>query len=409
MTEIHNLQRIAVAEELAANFGTDLSGSATFYDIPFKEGSATLTLNHNFLDPQTAQQYHDGYASQIQGPVGATLNLTMPLHALGSASDDSTAALGKTDAGLLMLLALTWGGIRSGDMGSTIDGAGSTTTVIDVATGEGSRFEAGCAVGLLSGDNGELEVREVASVSTDEITLKQPLSNAPSASDAVYNATTIYPKDNPTSCLQFIAEGATTTDRWTLISGQCTTPPSVTRSNGTIPEITFAFEFADFAAGSTTAITPATYSNYTPIYVHGEAAFEYSSALQVIDASQVNYSFNSPVYQKVSSPGGVNAISAWRRSRAVPFVEVDLVGPRTGTTALTLMGSLGTTHVQDQIGRTAGQSITITVPTCQMTDLQPLDEGGLAYESTKFRAGLDTATGAQTTELLRAPARIHFI
>lgn len=412
MAEITNLQSIVVTEESAANFGTDLSASATYYPVPFKEGSASVSLNWNYLDPQTNQQVMDGYATQIAGPKSATLTLTMPLHSLGSAADDSTASLGKTDAALLMILGLTWGGIRSGDMGSTVDGGSSTTTAIDVQTGHGSRFEAGGAIGLLSGDNGELEVREVASVSGDTVTVKDVFSNAPGDTDDVYNATTIYPKDNPTSALQFMVQGSLANDCWVLIGGQCTSALSISRPNGQIPEVTFTFEFADFASEAAT-ISQQTFTNYAPVYSKGFILVGGLPSPESVDAAQQNYTFNGPVYQRVSSPSGTNTTAAWRRSRAVPFVSLDQIDAResSGTIASVFPVMAGTqgVHLSDQIGTAAGGSITIVIPSAQAAEYNPVDEGGLAYQSTVYRAGLDVYTGSQSTELLRAPCRIHFV
>ena len=415
--EIHNLARIAVTEELTANFGTDRTGSNTFEDVPFSEGTATLVLNKTMLDPATTQQYRDGMASKVVGPASATLTFTMPLAPTGTAADASTAAPADTDSALLLMLRLAYGAISTGAQGSLV-ASGASASAFDVTGAEGSQFAVGQAVGIgLTGTSANVEARVIQAISTDTITLKGDLTATPSASDIVYNSATIYPAEAATSAFQFIVEGVSQANRWVLAGGQVTSAPAITVVWGEIPTISFSLEFAYWAQLSNSAITAASYTSFSPIAAVGEfwAQVTGTSTLQTIDASSVSYAFNQPSYVRSGSPDGVNTIACWVRGRSVPIVEVTFVIPYYNTapyeeTFLTARDNQTDYALNLQLGTTAGSIVLIEVPTAQITSANELsDVEQISSLTVKGEARHDTDTGAQTSEILRAPARIHLL
>lgn len=417
--EIHALARIAVTEEIggSANFGVDVSGSNTFEDVPFAAGTATMQLDKTMLDPQTTQQYRDGRPKQVVGPARATLNFSIPLAPTGTAADAATAAPADTDAALLLMLRLAYGAISTGQQGSLV-ATGTNASTFDVTGTEGSQFSVGQAVGIgLAGTAADVEARVIESVTTDTVVLKHELTATPSTSDIVYNSATIYPAESATSAFQFIVEGVSQANRWVLMGGQVTTPPTITVVWGEIPMMTFSLEFADWVQLSNSAITAATYDGFTPVAAVGEffAQVTGTATPQILDAASVTYAFNSPTYVPQKSPSGKNTIACWVRGVGIPFVEVTFVIPYYNTapyeeTFLTARDTQADYALNLQIGTTAGSIVLIESPTSQITSANEIgDAEQLSSLTVKGEARLDTDTGAQTSELLRAACRIHFL
>jgi len=408
--EIANLRRIRIAEEASANFGLDKSGTLTFYDVPFKEGSGKLSVSESMLAPAVTQQYIDEIDQAVVGPRSAKLSLTLPLAPTGIIANATTASAAKTDAAILMMLHLGFGASVSGSMGSTV-ATGTSSTVFDVAAGHGSRFTAGGACALPTGTAGAYELREIASVSTDTITLKRALSATPSASDVVLNATTIYGDDDPTSGYQMTVQGREADEQFVLAGGQLAGPPKLTTKLGEIPEVQFDLEFANWwQVSSLSTFAEATYSNFNPGYVFGEFAARVlgASTASVIDPSAYDFGLAAPKWGKVMSPGGVNTFLRWRRARVAPMAKptFDVVyedstylDARTNQTHLALMA---------QIGNAAGGMVALSAPRCQVMDAQLKDADGLRYQSVTLQTRGDTEATDRSTALRRAAFRIHF-
>jgi hypothetical protein len=105
--------------------------------------------------------------------------------------------------------------------GTTISGTSSTTTVVNVA--DASTYRAGGALGIVS-TAGKLEIREIESISSNAITLKMALSNAPvTAGATVYGCYTYFLHNHPNGVaspyMQFALEGYALAHRWFLPTG----------------------------------------------------------------------------------------------------------------------------------------------------------------------------------------------
>lgn len=410
-TEVQLLQRIAVTEESAANFASDLTGSATYLDVPFQEGTATLALNKAILEPLTVQQYIDGLPKTVIGPIEAQLDFTMVLASLGTGAGDGVSSLGIADSALLQILKTTFGGIDSGNAGTTVASATNATT-FTVASGTG--FTAGGACARARSTDNFVELRELQQVSGASLVLKHELSETPSTSDVIYGVTTIYPAENPTTTLQFIVEGAEQDDRWLVYGAQLASPPSVSLALGELPTITFSFRCMAWKSLSSQAITVATYSNFSPVYSHGEffAQVTATATRQVLDVSEVSFTLRSPAYQPIMSPSGKNDAPTsvgFRRSRAPQgFGDCMFSLAYEATTWFTERDDRDDYHLMYQCGVAAGGIVAIVFPTAQIIDAQRVDANGLAYQQVTARARLDTDATAVDTEERRAACRIHF-
>ena len=166
------------------------------------------------------------FARHIEGSLNATLSQTEIEHNAGSArlfqqfvtrqglqSNASTVAFGihakpaflKLDTGatpstpyLGKLLEAILGGEAKG-AGSTVSGAGSTQTTIDVQAGHGSRFKVGTVI--------HVEVssvyypRAITAINTDTLTIWPELAVAPSAGDDVINSYSYFLTESNTKSL----------------------------------------------------------------------------------------------------------------------------------------------------------------------------------------------------------------
>lgn len=124
-----------------------------------------------------------------------------------------TAATATDDSLQLLLETCLGGGYAAA--GSTILGAGATTTVLPVQVGHGTRFKPGTAILVEgTGAGGVNEQSVIASVAGDSITLEYALSNAPADTKKVWNSYTSYIDPSATATLQaqLVAEG--TADTW---------------------------------------------------------------------------------------------------------------------------------------------------------------------------------------------------
>lgn len=111
-----------------------------------------------------------------------------------------------------MLLEALLGG-QSMHAGSAIV-AGSTSTVVNVTVGHGSRFNVGDVI--LVGVAGTLEVARIKSISTDAITLCFALSGAPAAGQLVIATAGYYPTETNTTTLAWQhARAQNSASQWT--------------------------------------------------------------------------------------------------------------------------------------------------------------------------------------------------
>lgn len=415
--EWQTVQRLRVWSE--STFATDGTGTlANYTDVPAVEGSMTVQVMTDSIDPGQLQQYIHDYREEVLGKKSATLSFTMNLAPTGTAAVTATSAV--TGALGTILKAVLGGETKAA--GST-SSTGSTATVINVQSGHGSRFTAGGALGWTNA-SGVFEMREIESIATDAITLKHALSGSPANTDPIYNVASYFFTSDPTESLQFIAEGAESDDRWLLLGCQCTgMQMAIDVTGAQLPRITFTFAAANWLDSASTAgsltgtIGAATYSNFTPISGHaGELRVFTVAASTLVTSSKVHASaiaFNPKVsFVPVTSPSGTNTIQRWRRARQVPPVEGSWTEIYEGLTRFTARTSKTDYAVFYQIGTTAGSAVLISVPCVQVVNPQRApDASQLAGQTVPWKARKDAdvfiSAAPATTDQGRSPFRIH--
>lgn len=188
--------------EVESAFCTE-NGAHSFADI--RAIDPRINLDQQMHEIGENQQRITQFAGHVLGRKAAsTLQFGASLRGDGTALSTGASAANDT---LQDLLELCMGGSES-DAGSTEDSSASTTTSIVVQNGHGSRFHSGGAIMVEgTGPNGENEISIIESISTDTLTLKVALSNAPTNGDNVWNSYTTYVDPSSTSTWQFQAIG----------------------------------------------------------------------------------------------------------------------------------------------------------------------------------------------------------
>ena len=398
--EIHALGKVAITKETAANWGVDLTATATYIDVPL-EGVATLALEKDVLKPQTQQQYMDAWPQHILGRSRATLTMKIPLHASGNVSGTTPA---EADMALLQMLAIVMGGVDDSNADTTVTSAASE----DVITWASGTREGGLVAGW--SDTAGVHLHEIKSIAGSVLTLHTKLPSTPSGSDALYAGTTLYLTENPPDAIQALVHGSEADDKWLLYGGQLQAAPQIEISPGQIPFITLTVAFADWALEPSSALAAASYS-YLPIMSDGEIRVEVAgtNTRTVIDAASENYTLNGPIY--VPRPSGlatVNGLKGWRRKPGLPIAEIKYSVPFEDAAWFTSRDARTEYHIERQMGMTRGGIVLLSFPQCRLTNVQRADASELAYQELTFEATIDATTvNSSNTALARSAMRLH--
>jgi hypothetical protein len=130
---------------------------------------------------------------QIDSPIDMMVEAKRILTIL----DDSATPVAYSHADALshqILMRAMFGAELTPAAGSTVAGSSSTTALVNVASGHGSRFVVGQVIGVTT-SNG-LEIRRVSGISTDALSVTPALSTAPAAGAVVRNAYNYMPTES---------------------------------------------------------------------------------------------------------------------------------------------------------------------------------------------------------------------
>lgn len=413
--EIHAVQRIRAFVE--STFAADSSASAgSFTSLPIVEGTANLTLTRDELDPGQLVQHVNEGRERVLGKRYGTLSFSMNLAPTGTAATNGVSSV---TSGLGLMLKAVMGGEELGE--GTVAAAGSTSSVINVSSGDGTHFESGSIMGWTN-SSGIVEWREVESRSTDAITLKRAFSGTPATSDALYNAATYYMTAAPSQTLAFIVEGLESDDRWLLTGAQAEGgyTISIDPTGAQLPRITFNMSFVrwfdstETGSSLTGTLGTATYSAYSPIvgeagrfevWTNGTATY---SAAQALMVSACTFEPHNN-FVKVTSPSGTNAVAGWIKSRNADCpVQGSMTIPYEDTTFFAHRNSKTDLGLQYALGIAGGFSVILSAPTVQALNPQRAADGsGIAAQVIQWKGRRDGDAAASTTDLAKSPWRIH--
>lgn len=417
---VSNLERIRGLQE--STFATDGSGSmASFFEIPFNEGTASLVLDEPIESPRHAQQRIGGSPTGVVMPRKATLTFTTNLETFTTKASSTVAS---TSHWLCEMLEAGLGGAHQ--MTGTVITTSATTTSLPVSVA--TTLRPGAAVGLATGSGSALEMREIESKSGSTLTLKAAVSSTPANASTVWGTHTVFAHTRMTGAsaisMQFAVEGQNTEDRY-LVRGGALDSLTLTFGPGLIPKLTFAWKFADWdqADGAATAgdlvgpeITAATYIN-TVTLVQADSELRShtvgTSSLSgtLLEANQIEIRPNI-VWSPVLTSSGTNTIKQWVRVHAEPVITGSFVLPyedaqtwfaaRTAKTMKTIWLQIGSS--------TTNGGCLISVPKVQIDNVARENVEGIQNQRVSFRSLLDTDTTAESSfeALAESPFRMHF-
>lgn len=408
---VQNVSRLSAIVETNSEFATDKSGSiGSFTDIPFQEGSAQIQLMRETHDPGSAVQYQWDYREEVLGKKSATLSFTMPLAPTGTAAGNGvTAVQGPT--GLLLSVAMGGEDLNEGDTLAASWSANSGTTT------SGTLFDIGSAIGWIN-TNSVMECRGVGQHISTDMQVKVGFSAAPGGGDIGYASATYFLAEDPDTSLQFAVRGYEADDDWLLMGCQLDSMTLSLPLDGTIPSIQYSWKAADWlhgddASGTFTNDGIATYSNHEPITGHAGRFLMKTNGQVGYTGSTVHVSavsFEPQIaYQPVTSPAGTNTIYRWRAQRQAPAVQGSFTTFYEDTTFHDLRDNRTDVGMYYQIGVGAGAAILIEVPTAQVTDVQRVDDSGIAGVTVTFKGRQDSTSTSNTTAIRRSPFKIHLL
>jgi len=419
---IQNIGRVRADEEANGSFCAEATLN-DMEDVPCIEGTAKASMDRPEESPKLLQQHIDGYPSKVFMPRRGTFSTQLNLRGTTVRGTGALTSASIIPAGHHMLkIAL---GAATYGTGTTI-ALSSTATVLNVTSAAG--LTEGGAVVLATGAGGALECREIKTIATNAVTLKYPLSNAPATTGAtsiVYACATISLGNldgSTVTSLQLLVEGLDALDRWLLKGGQISAPPKFSLQPGTIPTVDWAWLFADHkrADGTETSMNPSSSALADQNYADTSINAVMDSELRIvthgastltgtlIDASEINIEPNI-VYEPHITPGGVNNIKQWVRTRASgPAVTGNFALPYESVVWRTARDSETAYALAYQVGSSlAGGGFMISVPHAVVDGFQRETVGGIAGQRVTWYARLDSQTNTNTSALQKSALRIH--
>lgn len=416
---IGRLQRVRVLEE--STFATDMSGSwGTAIDVR-AIGPVDLDLPPNMLKDDSLRQGPWEDRLDFLGPRGrAKVALKSYLMPSGvPLNNASTApATPRTATGRILKKALLDGWASDkGDLAV----AGSTTTLLKATVG--TRFSAGRAVCVPTGNGGAYEMRPVASVATNDLTVKMATTNALANGAAILNCETFYPgTPGLATGLQFLIESAARKEIVWLRGAQLVGGFGIDTPQNQMPVLTMNVESAgwydDAEVGtpvSGSALAQATYTDADP-QPFVKSAFLWQAAgtstLQTLDTYEIKFT-PSWGFEPVLAVDGENGIRGWYPTKPEPLgtlsfkIRVD-DNASYDTTLFTQWKNRTPMFALIQIGNTAGNIIGIELPNLQITSVQRISQAGqLRGWAVTCKVRRDAYATDQSTLLRSAPWRLH--
>lgn len=404
---VSKIRSLKVYEQADASFSVDHSTAPNDYiAIPADQDSATFTIDTAEQDPNTLQQYKHGTSTRKFGPKSSTVSFEMPLAPTGTVATASQTSLGPANVGLYQLLDIVMGGSQSGKAGSDAI-TGSTAGAVILTSGHGTRFVEGGAFAWVNSSS-ELEIHEIATISTDTVTPKVALSGNPSVGDDINNCTTFYLNDGGSSA-QFIVEGLEADDKWSIYGGQSNL--TLTTELGTIPKVGFSFTCANWRNMGSAALTGITYSNFTPIVFAGGKFYAQQVGTrtnQTFDITSFSVTPNIE-YLPAKSPEGLQTIKAWIQGHSNPVVQGSFMAYFEDLTWINARDNETKYHLSLQINTSNNRGVLISIPNAQITNVSaPQDGDGIMMQEVSFIGGIDSDCSDTSTALRRSPLRIHF-
>lgn len=411
--EVHELAYLGIYEE--STYQSDNSGSpGDFVAMPYVIGTLDAMGAQDALDPNTGRMRLDDMDKKILGPKSCSLSFATTLHSHGQDLDGDVTPVTKTDWGLLRMLQTICGGAittTNPSAQTTVQAGSTTTTTVEVTTAHGARFQAGGVIGceVVSG-SGLIEAREIASVSSDVITVKQAFSATPVTGSAVRGGTTVYMTENPSTSLQALVEGREGTDgAW---YGGLQGGFQIQVPVGGLGQIQFALTGADWGRVGSSSATIPSYSYYSPMALNPlEVTVPTVGSTTRVQVPQSEIVITPNItYAPQRSGAATNTIARMRRMPTRPLVQGSFTAPYEDDTWFTAHSSRTDLALFAQCGDVPGSTVLISVPTIQITEPPKRTPSGenIAGQTVTWQGRLDAEIGS-TSEVSYSALRLHFL
>jgi len=247
--ELKALKSVEVAYEDQDTFGTNLSGSATFYPIPTMEAAFSPTREN--ASPEIHQQSRLEREKVVQLRNKGEISFGMLMQGQNA---------GNGYQHLKNQLVTIMGGLHTGTNTNLLSATSGALTVVDA-----SEFVAGGCVSWNHPTTGKIVTRYLRAVDTTNNILfpKIPVASSelPVSGNTIYNADNIFFKQNDiTGSLQFKVREKTDQNCW-YVAG-CQGGFEIEHNLGELANIKFSYQYAkDYHAGDTEApLTKKTYN-----------------------------------------------------------------------------------------------------------------------------------------------------
>lgn len=379
-----------------------LASISSFFDLPLTE--IALDEGRILENPGHMVQTIDDAPSFVRLPDQAKLKIGGNI---GAAAPGTAAGLGIEE-----LLQVLFGG-KFETPADTVQGAGATTTVIPVTSG--AAWEPGSAMGVVI--SGVVYVREIASISSNNVTLKVALPSAPAADSVIMGCHTFYPSQghydsSAALALQALVNTPVSDQTW-LCTGMQAESFELTTELGTFAKWAASMMVAS-ATRVSNALADASY-DYRH-HIIQDSTFRVASVASTTNsatlAAKIDWKINLK-YQAIRSAGGVNTIAGYvREHNPNGFATGGFVLPVEDAAYNDLVDAGETSTKQAvtlQIGSIPSQGCTmISAPQVQITKATLEDIEGILGQRVEWVAQRDDDTSGGSVPYLNTAAfRIH--
>lgn len=314
------------------------------------------------------------------------------------------------------VLDAAWGYTGAGE-GSLVT-AGSTTTVVNVSTGDGSNFEVGQWIGIEAGATNTLEPCRIVSIATDALTVYPPMSTAPLAGDIVVNSVTVAPSvtHDGTLYVQHAMVGDSSM-QWSLKGNTANIGFEVKRNE--IFKLMVEGAVGSFVGPENQSISTAVDSDTltSPFVVRDALVLFRASGTSVANRTayplaEFSVKTNGKMEHIAELGGTEGKLGAFRKGQRL-FAEATLKFRYDGSIDSSTWSAQTAMQCVVIVPKGSGTSkrfIAIDLPYTYIVGKPKIvNEDGMVYFEITLHASEDSSIASPTTDLMSAPMRLAFI
>lgn len=402
---LEKLRRLRVYEQ--STFTEDHSGTLGDYvDVDALEGTVNGQRGQVSNAVRTVRQNRTQIAKDVLGPKSASMAFQTHLCGHGLDLDGDVNPPTKSDWWFLKLLAGVYGGLdnETPPSAQTTVQSGTTSTVVNVTTGHGSRFKHGGAIGCITSNGYEL--REVLSVATDAVSVKVAFSGTPTTGQPVRRPVTVY-RTTPTTWFSFAEEGDVGYDRWHYRGMQGSVGYQHTWGGPVV--MPWQFQGPRWDNLGTSSLAAASITQNTPIVMNTVEmllATVGSTTRTAIGAQAISIEPDMPWIMQHGTGGLETVIKMVPGYPADAGVQVKITEPFEDLARFTSRDALTDFALFMQIGNAVGYSVLHSIPKGHLVALDRADSEGLTGQSWGIKGRNDSTGGTGAINI--ACERLHF-